>query len=128
MLAVTKMASALRICRHSFYANRDPSLTSGSVSSVSYGKDLPIAMLAAKRIGWKDAYEKMTVTFGTSQGKYKPDSIRLHNDLRRRQLIPTGTISYPSVAPSPASSATSITKNIDHQVTPGESIFKISHE
>lgn len=85
-------------------------------------------MLSAKRIGWKDAYEKMTVTFGKSEGKYRHDSIRLHSDLRKRQLIPTGTISYPSVVPSPTTSATSVTQNIEYQVTPGDAVFKFSHE
>jgi hypothetical protein len=98
-----------------------------SISSITYGKDIPITIFSVKRVPWKDAYETMSVSFGVSQGKYKPDSIRLHNDLRRRQLIPTGTISYPSVS-SPTTSATSITRDISYQSPPGDAVFTFKHE
>lgn len=88
---------------------------------------MPIALFSAKRIPWGDAYEKMTVSFGISQGKYSPESLRLHNDLRKRQLVPTGFISYPSATVSPTGSATSVVKNLQHQVTPGKNIITISN-
>jgi hypothetical protein len=93
-----------------------------------YAKDMPIAMLSTKRTGWDDAYEKMTVSFGTSQGKYNPDSIRLHTDLRKRQLIPTGVISYPTVTATPAASATAMTKSLETQVPAGHAVLSFEHK
>lgn len=100
-------------------------LISSRVSSITYGKDLPIAMLTVKTVLWKDAYDTMKVKFGTSQGKYRPESIRLHNDLRRRQLIPTGV-----VFTTPTSTPTAVAvkhHDIGFQVPPGQDVFRISH-
>lgn len=88
---------------------------------------MPIAMLSTKRTGWDDAYEKMTVSFGTSQGRYNPDSIRLHTDLRKRQLIPTGVI-YPPVTTTATTSATAVTENLEFQATPGNVVFQLTDE
>ena len=123
----TKMASVPLTCMQFFVAEGSRSLIRSRVSSITYGKEIPIATFSAKQVAWKNAYDTMTVGFGSSQGRYKPDSIRIHNDLRKRQLIPTGTISYPSV-PSPSTTASSVTHNIIYQADPGAVIFTISHE
>lgn len=96
-----------------------------SVSSITYGRDLPIGILTVKRVDWKDAYDTMMVKFGTSKGKYRPDSIRLHNDLRKRQFVPTGVA---FTTPTSTPTAVSVKQHdISHQVPPGQDVFTISH-
>jgi hypothetical protein len=81
---------------------------------------------SVQRIEWSDAYHSMTVSFGTSEGKYRPDSLRLHDGLRRRQAVPS-SVSYPS-APTSTPSANSSVDNISYQVPVGEKIFSFSQE
>jgi hypothetical protein len=67
----------------------------------------------------------MTVSFGMSQGKYKPNYLRLHDSLRRRQVIPTTGLIFPS-APTATPTSSSVTKDISYQVPAGQQIFALS--
>lgn len=82
-------------------------------------------MLTVKRVEWKDAYDTMMVKFGTSKGKYAPGSVRLHNDLRKRQLVPT-SVSFTTPTSTPTAVAVQ-NHDISYQVPPGEDVFRVSH-
>ncbi|KAG9234705.1 hypothetical protein BJ875DRAFT_534596 [Amylocarpus encephaloides] len=85
------------------------------VSRIHYDNEKATATFSVKPIQWKQAYNTMTVKFGSSPGQYAATSFRTHEGLRRR----AGTASS-TVSPPPAATSHSATLNLTNPLNSGQ--------
>lgn len=81
------------------------------VSAIHYDISKHTAGFSVLPIEWRQAYETMTVKFGSKPGKYPSSSFRTHEGLKRRQdgdtiVVSTSTLSPP--IPTPTGYGTSV--------------------
>ncbi|TVY85315.1 hypothetical protein LSUE1_G000192 [Lachnellula suecica] len=106
--------------------NRDGERSPYLVSGVTYDHEKLTANFDAQRVQWKGSYHSMTVKFGVSNTRYRSDSLRTHEGLRRRQVAPS-TTSTAVVATTTPNTNTSAHARIDFQVPADEEIFSFSN-
>jgi hypothetical protein len=73
------------------------------VSGIHYDTSKSTVNFSVKTLEWRQAYDTMTVKFGSKSGKYPSTSFRTHEGLRRRQGGGIASASTTFSAPEPTS-------------------------
>jgi hypothetical protein len=75
------------------------------VSGIHYDVSKSTVVFSVQPLEWQQAYDTMTVKFGSKPGKYPSSSFRTHEALRRRQDEDIAAVSTIVSAPEPTTTA-----------------------
>jgi hypothetical protein len=82
------------------------------VSGIHYDLYKSAVDFSVQPLNWEQAYDTMTVKFGSRPGKYLPTAFRTHEALRRRQGGAKPSVSTIVAAPEPSSTGFSTSVDI----------------